>query len=308
LRKIICKTKNLINFGCCGHEVLLSKNDIYYNSNGEKWDNFNFTNESCNKLNLHLNHYMVMSEEYYLKIKCKRGGGESGITDKYTIDFFRNNDKNYNDIIDNELYNKKYDTKNDTKNELQSIFSLNDLKMFLKYLDKATYYLEYGSGYSTYQALIRNNLKKIISVESDIEWINKLKKLIKNNTKIDFKYCDMKTLPNSLGYPGSDSNLSHWVNYSNAILSLDKNFLSKLDLVLIDGRFRVACGLKCYNCISDNCLILFNDFLNRKSYHIILDYYEIIDKTDNNKMVVLKKKIGKNISKELIEKYERIKD
>jgi len=49
-----------------------------------------------------------MSEEYYLNVKCKRGGGESGNTGKYTIDFFRSNDKNYNDIDDKELLNKKY--------------------------------------------------------------------------------------------------------------------------------------------------------------------------------------------------------
>lgn len=106
--KTICKTKNLSEIGCCGHVLTLSKNNIYYNSNGEKLDNFNFTTENCNKLNIQLNHYMVMSEEYYLNVKCKRGGGESGITGKYNINFFKSHDKNYNDVSDKELNNKKY--------------------------------------------------------------------------------------------------------------------------------------------------------------------------------------------------------
>ena len=166
--KTICKTKNLNNFGCCGHIVSLSKNNICYTANGEIWDNINFTNEYCNKLNLHLNHYMVMSEEYYLKIKCTRGGGESGNIGKYTIGFFRNHDKNYNDIVDTELFNKKQNINKENlsslssknNNELQPHFKPLDKNMFYKYLDKATHYLEYGSGGSTYQASLRNNLKK----------------------------------------------------------------------------------------------------------------------------------------------------
>ena len=36
----------------------------------------------------------------------------------------------------------------------------NDKNMFYKYLDNATVYFEYGSGGSTYQASIRNNILK----------------------------------------------------------------------------------------------------------------------------------------------------
>ena len=310
LGKTICKTANLNNIGCCGHFVVLNKNDQCYNSNGILLDNFSLSEENCNKLNLHLNHYMVMSEEYYLKIKSKRGGGESGNISKYTIDFFKNHDKNYNEITDNELVNKKYFNETNNNQDLQPHFLVNDKKMFYKYLDKATYYLEYGSGGSTYQACIRNNLKKIISVESDMEWHNKLKDIVKNidkNNNIIFKYCDMKTIPNNWGYPGIDSNLNDWINYSNVIKTIDNNISSKIDLILIDGRFRVACCLKCYNVINDNCLIIFDDFLNRNYYHIVLDYFEIIDKTEDNTMVVLKKIVGKNIPEELIQKYESIK-
>ena len=66
-------------------------------------------------------------------------------------------------------------------------------------------------------------------------------------------------------------------------------------------------GLKCFNIIDNDCLIAFDDFLTRPYYHIILNYYEIIDKTDDNCMVILKKKNDiHNIPNELIEKYELI--
>jgi len=104
--KTICKANNLTHIDC--HDVSLSQNNSSCTANGECWANVKFTNEFCDKLNLQLNHYMVMSEEYYLKIKCTRGGGQSGNSVKYTIDYFKKSDKGFNDVVDTELFNKKY--------------------------------------------------------------------------------------------------------------------------------------------------------------------------------------------------------
>ncbi len=186
----------------------------------------------------------------------------------------------------------------------------NDKLMFYKYLDKATVYFEYGSGGSTYQASLRNNINKIFSVESDLEWHNKLKEKIINKSHINFIYNDMDTKPNTWGHPGVNSNKSQWINYSDQITLLDKKVQNEIDLIMIDGRFRVACCLKSFNVINDNCLIIFDDFLNRPHYHAILPYFDIIDKTEDNMMVVLKKKQSQDIQipKEIIKKYELIKD
>lgn len=80
------------------------------------------------------------------------------------------------------------------------------------------------------------------------------------------------------------------INYSNQITKLNKEEQCSIDLVFIDGRFHVACWLKCYDIIKDNCLIAFDDFLNRPQYHIVLEYFDIIEKTESNRMVILKKK------------------
>ena len=105
LGKIILKTINLQEILTCGHDVFLNKNNVLYNSNGNLYDEYNFS--YYNILNLHLNHYMLMSEEYYQKIKCTRGSGEEGIVNKYTMEAFNNFDKIYNKIVDNELIIKK---------------------------------------------------------------------------------------------------------------------------------------------------------------------------------------------------------
>ena len=45
---------------------------------------------------------------------------------------------------------------------------------------------------------------------------------------------------------------------------------------LIDNGSKVACCLNCFDIISEKCLIIFDDFLNRSHYHIVLDYFNII--------------------------------
>lgn len=185
--------------------------------------------------------------------------------------------------------------------------SKNDIILFYKYLEKSKIYFEYGSGGSTYQASIRDNIKKIYTVESDIEWINKLKNIIKNKN-ITFIFNEMDTQPKTWGKFGENATNKQKINYSNQIKNLTKEEIYLIDLILIDGRFRVACCLKCYEIINDNCIIAFDDFLCREYYNIVLEYFDIIEKTDDNKMVILKKKKNKIIPKEIIEKYELIQD
>ena len=44
------------------------------------------------------------------------------------------------------------------------------------------------------------------------------------------------------------------------MVNLSEEEQKEIDLVFIDGRFRIACCLKCFDIISDNCYIAFDDF------------------------------------------------
>jgi len=192
---------------------------------------------------------------------------------------------------------------------MEPFFSNNDKVMFYKYLDKASNYLEYGTGGSTYQASIRKNIKTIYSVESDKDWYNKLEEKLKEipqcDKKINIIYCDMNAQKNNWGYPGPKSNIHDWKNYSDQLVKMDPELQKDIDLILIDGRFRVACCLKCFDIINDNCLIIFDDFLDRQDqFGVVLDYYDIVEKTNDNKMAILKKKNCNSPSSELIKIYE----
>ena len=82
--------------------------------------------------------------------------------------------------------------------------------------------------------------------------------------------------------------------YSDAVLGKDP------DLVLIDGRFRVACCLKCPAKVP----ILFDDFLGRPQYHSVLDYFQIVEQV--GRMVVLNKTAP--VPPDIVAKYELIAD
>jgi hypothetical protein len=188
------------------------------------------------------------------------------------------------------------------------LFKENDMKMFYKYLKNSTCYFEYGSGGSTYQASICPNIKKIYSVESDLKWHNKLKATIKS-TNVQYMFNEMNTQPNSFGHPGPNSTALQKINYSSQINKLSDEEIKNIDMVLIDGRFRVACCLKLFNHISNDCFVVFDDFINRPQYHIVLNAFNVIEKTKDNQMVVLKKKPNVTfIPDEIIKKYEMITD
>ena len=179
-----------------------------------------------------------------------------------------------------------------------------DLQMFYKYLNAAQHYFEYGAGGSTFQASIRPSIQTIYSVESDLNWHNRIKTLIGDKPHIRHIYCEMKATGSNWGNPGNGSTLEDWNKYSGAIIG---NTI--FDFILIDGRFRVACCLKCFETIGTDTLIAFDDFLDRPQYHVVLLFYEIVEQTSDKRMVILKKRVGVLApSKELIEKYEKIFD
>ena len=129
----------------------------------------------------------------------------------------------------------------------------------------------------------------------------------KSNKKciqIKYLFVDIDNVDKTWGHPVKFQSSSKKINYSNQIIKINDH---NIDFILIDGRFRVACCLKCFDQISEKCVIAFDDFIPRKQYHIILDYYQVIDKT--NSMVMLKKRNNVNSPTEgIINKYNLIAD
>lgn len=160
-------------------------------------------------------------------------------------------------------------------------------------------YLEFGSGGST--VLASKYIKgSIISIESDKEWYEKLKQYLGNNDKVHLHLVDLYCKPNTWGHPTAECPIENKRLYSNIVKSLN---IEDVDLVLIDGRFRAACALQIHSLISENTVVLFDDFNDRiEHYGIVLDYYDIVHSV--GRMLHLQKKKYVSVDKDIISKYE----
>lgn len=136
-----------------------------------------------------------------------------------------------------------------------------EIKAFSYFMKAENVYFEFGSGGSTNIASYYK--VKTFSVESDTKWHQKLK-----INKIHANYITVDLKANYYGHPGKQTNIDNWKKY---IQSYKKEY--NADIILIDGRFRVACGLDIFNKIRNDTIILIHDYINRKNYHILENYY-----------------------------------
>ena len=146
---------------------------------------------------------------------------------------------------------------------MKILMTHNEINLFKSYLEKTTNYFEFGGGGSTVLANSYSNIQKIIAIDSNIDWINKIKNNL-NTNKIGFCYIDVNA-PRNSGYPKDESKKENWELYSNSISNYNKN---NFDLILVDGRFRVACAIKSYLHMNDTNILLVHDY-NRTHYRDI---------------------------------------
>ena len=179
--------------------------------------------------------------------------------------------------------------------------SLVERSTFEKYLKKTKSYFEFGSGGSTKLA-IRHGVE-VYGVESDKFWVETLRKEAGNLCKVD--YVDIGPTKD-WGYPIDETEKDKFPHYSEAILRFENGF----DLILIDGRFRVACTLNAikhtlkYQKNIRKTFILIHDFWNRPSYHDVLRFLDVVERSESLGVFKLKKNID---LKKLAEKIEEHK-
>lgn len=127
--------------------------------------------------------------------------------------------------------------------------------------------LEYGSGGSTVTGA---KLGKIITaVESDPIWANDMNRALydaglQHLGKVIFE--DIGAV-GKWGKPLNNYAFERYHNYPLAVWD-GPSFISP-DVILIDGRFRVACFVSALMRIQKPTLILFDDYKERSEYHIV---------------------------------------
>lgn len=144
----------------------------------------------------------------------------------------------------------------------------------------ATVILEYGTGGSTVLASEQRG-KTIYAVESDKVWTQNLRRFVEQSDQT-------RSVPRILHVDigptkewGHPINESSWKNFHKYPISVWSELIQEHpDLVLIDGRFRAACFLTCCLMTTRPLKILFDDYRDRKNYHLVEQIAKPLDFVD----------------------------
>lgn len=126
--------------------------------------------------------------------------------------------------------------------------------------------LEYGSGGSTILASEMPN-KRIFTVENDIEWAEKMRRYIAQEPHPSPAVIHAVDI-GATGPWARPIDDTHWRAFHSYPLSVwDREDFIEPDVVLIDGRFRVACFVATLMRIKKPTIVLFDDYADRDYYH-----------------------------------------
>lgn len=154
-------------------------------------------------------------------------------------------------------------------------------------LQSSTTYVEFGSGYSTALALA-SAAAQVHVVESDPGWIRRLQiredvSIGERQGRLAFHHVDIGPV-RELGAPADIRTWPSWRRYYTDIWTALG--ATTADVVLVDGRFRVACALSAIRHAGPQTCIVIHDFNDRPAYHEVLQYADIVASVDT--MVVVK--------------------
>lgn len=155
------------------------------------------------------------------------------------------------------------------------MMSENEKRILLNNINKNHFVLEYGSGFSTLE--IAKLCKHITSIEHNLEWYNIVKSQKSNN-------CDLIFAKPNLNYIEGlhDGTYEEFKTYVDS--PLNKNIF---DIVLIDGRARVACASVMKKLVHKDSLIFIHDF-ERVEYQECLKYLNLIDRCERMAITKIK--------------------
>ena len=145
------------------------------------------------------------------------------------------------------------------------------LLFFKKIIFSSKCYLEYGSGGSTIYAANTAKVPSIISIETDKNWITKIKTSISSNSNLYLVHCDLGEV-GMWGFPKNREKIESFWEYSFRPWDIAENNLLSPDTILIDGRFRISSFLVTLLNARPGTLVLFDDYFNRSNYWVVEEF------------------------------------
>jgi hypothetical protein len=144
----------------------------------------------------------------------------------------------------------------------ETLFDGNDEAFKIK-VAACSVYGEYGCGQSTKWVLF-NSSALVYSVDSSQEWVGAVTASAGSTLRLKIKWVDMGQIGDwglPLGYEKRDN----FADYTDWIWRQDH----QPDLILVDGRFRVACFFTSLLRAKSGASIIFDDYTDRPQYHLV---------------------------------------
>lgn len=160
-------------------------------------------------------------------------------------------------------------------------FDEDSTRYFRQELAKARNYLEYGSGGST--LLANKTVTNLVSVDSDASFLADVRqKLCASDRRAMAKLIHVNIgLTVDWGMPvftrPTRRRIRRWEEYSKAPWRYFRTIGQQPDLILVDGRFRVACVLESLLSLSplSETKILLDDYVGRAEYEVVEQYADV---------------------------------
>jgi hypothetical protein len=159
-------------------------------------------------------------------------------------------------------------------------------------LDLAELYLEFGSGGTTLTAARKPHLR-CFSVEADKQWVGRLMECVEiqaavEEGRLDLFHVDIGPV-GMWSLPIDKAADLAWGNY---YISVWQHLPSAPDLVLVDGRFRLACCIMAFLACPPETKVLLHDFgsrgRKRANYRLAAELAEVTHTCDS--LVVLQRR------------------
>ena len=155
-----------------------------------------------------------------------------------------------------------------------------EINVFKKFIGESQHYLESGCGGTTLLTLDAN-VKQIDVVETDIDWIAKLRaepriEAALRSGKLRFHHRDVGKVI-QWGIPKDETKKVNWPFYSLGVWNEIKR---DVDFIFVDGRFRVATTLAALCMAKPTATIMLHDYKERPHYDAVLEYAEPVDRVD----------------------------
>lgn len=149
----------------------------------------------------------------------------------------------------------------------QPLFPVEERELFESLLETTDHYLEFGGGSSTISAL-SSGIARVTTLDSDGALLTTLQEVfpvVRRDASQVFEPMRLSAPAiGPWGYPLGNRKTDFPRQYRTILAGLPP-----ADLVLIDGRYRVACFLEVLRNLTQPVVVLWDDYAVREEYHVV---------------------------------------